>query len=92
MCPPTYEAYSPADVGVEITACGVDVGLGLCGRRPPGQIAVQNGLSYQDLRTDTDAEWIGGIEDQLNLPCGSVEWIRYITGSLTSAVYHEILF
>lgn len=26
-----YEAYSPADVGVEVAACSIDVGLSLSG-------------------------------------------------------------
>jgi len=51
---PTYEAYGPADVGVEVTAGSVDVGLRLRGRGPPGQIAVQDGLPDEDLRREVD--------------------------------------
>ena len=49
--PPTYEANGSTDVGVEVAAGSVDVGFGLCAGRPPRQVAVQDGLTDQDLQT-----------------------------------------
>lgn len=47
----TYEANSSADVGVEVTASGIDVGLRLCVGGPPGEVAVEDGLPDQNLGT-----------------------------------------
>lgn len=47
----TYEANGSADVGVEVAAGGIDVGLRLCVRGPPGEVAVEDGLPDQNLGT-----------------------------------------
>lgn len=47
----TYKANRPANVGVEITASSIDVGLGLCTWGPPGEVAVKNSLPNQNLCT-----------------------------------------
>lgn len=47
----TYESNGSADVGVEVAASGIDVGLRLCAQGPPGEVAVEDGLPDQNLST-----------------------------------------